>query len=96
VVRHAHATRMDIILEKDNEKVVLLVEDDGMGIEPGSDKEATHLGLAGMRERAEMIGASLTVESEPGRGTTVQLVFTLQDRNGSDKKAGRPAGDHTK
>ncbi len=79
VVRHAHATQMDVLLEKEKERIVLLVEDNGQGFEPGSKHEEEHLGLAGMRERAEMIGAELTVESELGRGTTVQLVLPNQN-----------------
>ncbi len=77
VVRHAQARSIDIILEKEKEQVVLLVEDDGVGFTAGTELESDHLGLAGMRERAEMIGGTLTVESEPGQGTTVQLVLPI-------------------
>jgi len=75
VVRHARATNLDIVLERDNDKIVLLVEDNGVGFEQEVEPGPNHLGLSGMRERAEMLGGSLTVESKPGYGTTVQLVF---------------------
>jgi signal transduction histidine kinase len=48
------------------------VIDDGKGFDPTSVPDG-HLGLTGMRARAEKIGAHLTVESRPGTGTTIHL-----------------------
>jgi PAS domain S-box-containing protein len=71
VVRHARATRVDVLLMVRDDKLVVLVEDDGIGFDPTSISKEDHLGLFGIRERSEMIGATLVVESEPGRGTTI-------------------------
>jgi signal transduction histidine kinase len=49
----------------------VIVEDDGNGFDPEKIPDTGHLGLFGMRERAEMIGGQLVIESKPGKGTTV-------------------------
>ncbi len=71
-VRHARATHISVVLERRDGSVVALVEDDGVGFDldqvPQRDE---HLGLFSMRERAEMLGGSLVIESAPGKGTTV-------------------------
>ena len=53
--------------------VRLQVTDDGRGFDPGKVPDG-HLGLAGMRSRAERLGGRLTVTSTPGGGTTIEVV----------------------
>jgi PAS domain S-box-containing protein len=79
VVRHAQATRVDVVLTVREGKLVLLVEDDGVGFDPSLISTEDHLGLFGIRERAEMIGATLVVESEPGKGTTIMMEVGYAD-----------------
>jgi PAS domain S-box-containing protein len=71
IVRHAGASRVDIVLQTRDDKVIVMIEDNGVGFIPAQTKESEHIGLLGMRERAESVGGSLTVESRPGRGTTI-------------------------
>ena len=72
VVRHSQASQVDIILERRGDKLLVIVEDNGVGIE--SDlKTGNHLGMVGMRERAEMLGGRITVEGIKGSGTTIIL-----------------------
>jgi PAS domain S-box-containing protein len=71
VIRHAQAAHVDIILEWQDEKVVVIVEDDGIGIDMQKTRESGHLGLIGMQERAEMLGGRLLVDSTPRVGTTL-------------------------
>jgi two-component system nitrate/nitrite sensor histidine kinase NarX len=61
---------------------LLLVEDDGAGFSTPrrSEKPGEHIGLSIMEERARRIGAELRLESEPGDGTRVELVFTPERR----------------
>jgi signal transduction histidine kinase len=73
VVRHARATRVDVVLTVRDGKLVILVEDDGVGFDPSLISTEDHLGLFGIRERSEMIGATLVIESEPGKGTTIMM-----------------------
>jgi len=71
VVRHARATRVDVLAERRGDRVIVMVEDNGVGFEPDQVQRGDHFGLLGLRERAEALGGTLTVESAPGAGTTV-------------------------
>ena len=74
VYKHAQATSVSVLLENRGGDVVLIVEDNGTGFDPKRVRgDADTLGLVGMRERAEIIGGALDVESEPGKGTTIFL-----------------------
>ena len=75
VIKHAHASRVDVVLEAREDAVVLIVEDDGIGFDVTDDTKHSGIGLAGMRERAALIGATLQVESSPSGGTTVFLRY---------------------
>jgi two-component system, NarL family, sensor histidine kinase UhpB len=71
VARHADARSVEFTVGEDDGAVVLKVCDDGRGAEPG--QLMSSYGVRGMRERALLVGASLSVESRPGRGTNVTL-----------------------
>jgi signal transduction histidine kinase len=53
--------------------VAATIEDDGVGFLPGLTPLEDHLGLFGMRERVEMLGGRFTLETSPGKGTTVNV-----------------------
>lgn len=73
VTHHANAKTLLVHLIFNGQGVSLLVGDDGLGFkEPPGDK-AEHFGLPGMRERAQLVGGQLTIDSQPGQGTTVRL-----------------------
>lgn len=70
--RHSEARRVDVRLRREpSGGVVLEVSDDGRGF--AFDESQRGLGIGGMRERALLVGAELTIESRPGAGTTVRL-----------------------
>ena len=74
ISKHAHASRADVVLAVNDGEVVLVIEDDGVGFDAvGDGFRANGLGLAGMRERAALAGATLQVESAPGKGTSIYL-----------------------
>ncbi|GAA3842577.1 hypothetical protein GCM10023083_86770 [Streptomyces phyllanthi] len=73
-LRHSGAERVDVTLERRGSAAVLRVTDDGSGFDPASIRRAgRHLGLVSMRDRAGGIGGRLTVESAPGKGTTIEM-----------------------
>jgi signal transduction histidine kinase len=76
VAKHANASQVFLRLRCSDEerKVELLVDDDGRGFDTAA-VPAAHLGLGIMAERAASIGAQLVVESEPGEGTQVRVVW---------------------
>lgn len=76
VARHARASSARVELTETAETVVLEVHDDGVGFDPAAEEQQgglDHFGLAGMRERVEMVGGHLSVDSAPGQGTTVDV-----------------------
>lgn len=78
VVRHAQARSVSILVERRNNIAIAVIEDDGQGFEIGDATGEYHLGLLGMRERAELLGGRLTIESSPGQGTSVFVELPLQ------------------
>ncbi|MGD8626864.1 MAG: two-component regulator propeller domain-containing protein, partial [Anaerolineae bacterium] len=92
VVKHARAGRVRVDLDfshrlsdSDEVQVALSIEDDGRGFDPGATAP-DRLGLGIMRERAESVGARLTVESQAGAGTKVKVVWP--DGQGLPNEAG--------
>lgn len=81
VTKHAQADHVDVILERRDNHVVLIIEDDGIGFEPNLEATPSGrgLGLIGMRERAALVGGTLEIESTPGNGTTVYIRIPLSD-----------------
>ncbi len=80
VVKHARASTVLIHLDADGDSVRLVISDDGRGFDPDTvvDAEDRHsYGLVGIRERAELIGASLHLTSRPGTGTVVEVIVPL-------------------
>ncbi len=74
VVKHAHASQVTVGLLSGGERVELSITDDGRGFDPGCVLP-DRLGLGIMRERAQAIGATLTIESAPAHGTRVTIVW---------------------
>jgi signal transduction histidine kinase len=72
-VKHAGAKALKVALEYNEDKVILTVQDDGAGFDVKQGLEAGHFGLAGMQERARLVGGTLEIASRPGEGTTVRL-----------------------
>lgn len=74
--RHARATRIDVTVTFDPKRLRVSIHDDGVGVEPeileAGGREG-HFGLAGMRERARKIQGALTIRSQPGQGTEIEL-----------------------
>jgi PAS domain S-box-containing protein len=71
VVRHAQATRVSVLLERRGDRVLAIVEDNGVGFDVEEAAARGRMGLFGMRERAEMVGGTFAAESSPGAGTTI-------------------------
>jgi two-component system CheB/CheR fusion protein len=83
VYKHADAKSVSVSVERRGDSVVAIVEDDGAGFDPetlhnNADNRA--IGIAGMRERADIVGGSLTIESSVGQGTTVRVKLPTSDR----------------
>lgn len=71
VIRHAQATRAEVTLEFEAGRLRLGVSDNGRGMDDGAGRGSN--GIAGMRERAMLVGGRLEIDSRPGGGTSVRL-----------------------
>lgn len=76
VARHAQASRVRVALAQESGRLVLSVEDNGIGLSDGGGK-AGSFGLIGIRERAIMLGGQASVSSRPGQGTRVEVSLPL-------------------
>jgi signal transduction histidine kinase len=73
-LRHSGGEHVDVTLDRRGSGAVLRVTDDGSGFDPQAIRRAgRHLGLVSMRDRASGVAGSLSVESAPGKGTTIEM-----------------------
>ena len=77
VARHARARSVSVLVERRQKEIVAVIEDDGQGFDLERVHRDGHLGLLGIRERAELLGGRLTIESSPGRGTSLFIRLPL-------------------
>jgi signal transduction histidine kinase len=81
VVRHAQATQAEVVITKVDDAVRMEVRDNGKSFAVETVLHARtyrRLGLVGMRERIEMVGGRLVIESEPGRGTIIRAEIPFE------------------
>jgi signal transduction histidine kinase len=89
VRKHASARRVEFSCARQGRTVQFVIRDDGQGFAVGDmELKAHHYGLSVMKERAEAIGGRLSVESQPGQGTTVALIVPVAER-GFDSGKGK-------
>jgi signal transduction histidine kinase len=82
--RHAHARAVEVELKREPDRVRVGIRDDGAGFDP---RFVRGLGLLGMEERVRRLGGRLSIDSEPGRGTTILAelpVVDLSHKNGTN------------
>jgi signal transduction histidine kinase len=86
--QHAEASRVRVWARSGKGGIDLIIHDNGNGFEPQKlpSTNGTHFGLSGMRERADYLGARLTINSSPGEGTSVVLHIPRY-RGGDDDRA---------
>jgi PAS domain S-box-containing protein len=74
MMKHAGASQAEIALSSEGPFVRLLIRDNGRGFDPTA-VSSSHLGIGFMRERAEKVGANVSVESRPGQGTQIMVTW---------------------
>ncbi len=83
VARHSGADRVDVRVETTENLVTLTISDDGRGFVPSAQPselaQAGHFGLMGMHERAQLVGAQLSIQSEPGKGARIEITLPEQE-----------------
>lgn len=78
VIRHAEAQTASIYIERREHSVRAIIEDDGHGFDLTAIPSDGHLGIHGIRERAELLGGTLLIESEPGHGAALYVELPVR------------------
>jgi signal transduction histidine kinase len=86
IVKHSSAEHATVEVIESAEVVTVQVSDDGSGFDPARGSEG--FGLLGMRERADLVGGTLTIDSSPGGGTTVRATVPARHREEAPPSAG--------
>jgi PAS domain S-box-containing protein len=85
IARHSQATRVWIFIDRQAEQIVLELHDNGMGFpistELNDHTQKNHFGLAGMSERADAVGGTLVISSEPGKGTKIIVSIPIKSNS---------------
>jgi len=82
ITKHARASQVQVSLQNQPERVILWISDDGRGFDP-TQIPAGHMGLNIMHERANAVGATLKINSRPGHGTEVVVIWSNTERENS-------------
>jgi PAS domain S-box-containing protein len=71
VIRHSHATKAEVVLMITDNKLIVSIEDNGVGFDPNVRPTPSHIGLLGMRERVQIVNGKLKIESIHNKGTKI-------------------------
>ena len=78
VAKHAGASQVAVAFDKAPHAVKLVVQDNGCGFLTAAVRKPQSLGLMGVRERVQLLGGSVTINSAPGQGTCVEVYIPLK------------------
>nr|MCU0336381.1 ATP-binding protein [Sediminibacterium sp.] len=82
VLKHAKATKLYINLTKENNFLILTIEDNGLGFDVESlNKSGKGIGLLAVKNRAVAIGASMDISSEIGKGTLISIEVPISEKD---------------
>lgn len=80
VVRHANAQTVSLLVERHNNDVITVIEDDGIGFDEKRANSGSRLGILGIRERTELLGGTFTIETAPDHGTSLFVRIPIGER----------------
>jgi signal transduction histidine kinase len=79
MTHHAEAQQLSVVITSTETQLVMCIQDDGRGFDLQERGRTGHFGLAGMAERAALIGGRLAITSAPGAGTLIELTLALDE-----------------
>ncbi|HVO88479.1 MAG TPA: PAS domain-containing sensor histidine kinase, partial [Casimicrobiaceae bacterium] len=80
IVKHSKARRVEVVIEQNEGDLMVTITDDGVGFATEAPRRHNAYGLLGLRERAYLLGGDASIESAPGRGTSIGVRFPLAGR----------------
>ena len=79
MAKHSGAKAASITLQGLSNGIRLLIEDKGVGFDPGEVRKKAGIGLSSMRERARMLNGTISFASEPGQGTQIEVFTPIKE-----------------
>ncbi len=86
--RHAHASHATLSLTRIDDYVLLTVQDNGVGFDLSKPRNSNSFGLSGLRERAYLLAGDVSIESSPGRGTSIEVRIPLPAAQAATTRSG--------
>ncbi|HET7733330.1 MAG TPA: sensor histidine kinase, partial [Paludibacter sp.] len=80
IAKHAKATEVNVIVNRHDKKLILEIEDNGVGFDQNQKKNHDSYGLIGMKERVFLLEGELSIKSKVGKGTTVQVIVPFDGK----------------
>jgi signal transduction histidine kinase len=90
ILRHAHATRVQVVLRVERDTILMSVGDNGIGLHPNGRQKPGSFGLVGIEERISILGGSFDIHSDPGGGTTIRVAVPMRDASQNADSPGSP------
>lgn len=79
ILRHAHATQVQVVLQVNHNWILMSVGDNGIGLQPSGHHKPGSFGLVGIEERINILGGSFHIHSKPGGGTLIRVEVPMGD-----------------
>lgn len=79
IVRHAQATRVQVVLQAEHDWILMSVGDNGVGLHPKGRHKPGSFGLVGIEERINILGGTFRIHSDTGRGTIIDVAVPMRD-----------------
>ncbi|WP_322792739.1 HAMP domain-containing protein [Bellilinea sp.] len=86
IARHASAQSASILVERRQNTVIAVIEDNGIGFDPLNHSNHQRIGILGMQERAKQLGGQLKIESSQGHGTSIFVEIPVDDHETEFKR----------
>lgn len=80
IIKHSHARKAGVVMERDIHEVLLRIEDDGDGFDPTHSDGRKGLGLRNITERVRMLGGKLKLSTSPGHGTRIEITIPIAEQ----------------
>jgi signal transduction histidine kinase len=87
IQRHSRATEAWIQLWEDQQKITLMISDNGIGIQENQPSQPAHFGLSGLKERAVLLNGDFSIHPRPGGGTQISISLPLKKEDSNDVSA---------
>lgn len=80
IVKHADATKVNLMLTEEDNRVILSIADNGIGFDPAAFAQEETMGLRSIQERAKLLGGTMEPQSQPGKGTQLVVQVPIESR----------------